>query len=158
MTIADVPVGRLDHLDLALTDSLTTTFLSDYLLSVVGHDLGEVGFVHVASMGQNGQESKGPGPVPRLSHPVEHLSDRLTVLFFSLEDATVNGLGELTHLSRGGHVVPTLGVDLGDVGVRSGFVHAVIIGAGDPAPWVQVDSASGVTPLQSWKREEGSVQ
>ena len=116
------------------------------------------GFVHVASMGQDGTESKGPRPVPRLSHPVEHLSDRLTILIFSLKDATVNGLGELTHLGRGGGIVPTLGVDLGDVGVRSGFVHAVIIGAGDPAPWVQVDSASGVTPLQSWKRGEGSVQ
>ena len=51
MTVADVPVGGLDHLDLALTDSLTATFLSDYLLSVVCHDLREVGFVHVASIG-----------------------------------------------------------------------------------------------------------
>ena len=112
---------------------------------VVCHDLREVGFVHVASMGQDGTEIKGPGPVPRLSHPVEHLSDRLTVLFFSLEDATVNGLRELTHLGRGGGIVTTLGVDLGDVGVGSGFVHVAIIGP----PWTDlrplVDSPPTVT-------------
>ena len=50
----------------------------------------------------------------------------------------MNGLGELAHLCRRGHVVPTLGVDLGDVGVRSGFVHVAIITTGfsDPRPLV----------------------
>jgi len=50
----------------------------------------------------------------------------------------VNGLGKLTHLGGGGGIVPTLGVDLGDVGVRSGFVHVAIITTGfsDPRPLV----------------------
>ena len=48
----------------------------------------------------------------------------------------MDSLRELTHLSRGGHIVPTLGVDLSDVGVGSGFVHVASIGLegspGDP--------------------------
>ena len=125
--------GEDGRIGLAFLDDETVADLVTVL------EVGRKVVCHVASMGQDGTESKGSRPVPRLSHPVEHLSDRLTVLFFSLEDATVNGLGELTHLSRGGHIVPTLGVDLGDVGVRSGFVHADILVTGVDGSWVQVD-------------------
>ena len=75
-----------------------------------------------------------------LSHAVEHFGNRFPILFLSLKDATVYSLGELTHLGRGGHVVPTLGVDLSDVGVRSGFVHADIIGTGSDALGRSVDT------------------
>ena len=60
-----------------------------------------------------------------LSHPVQEVMQCLPILCLSLIDSPVN----LTRVGclggRGGHVVPTLGVDLGDVGVGSGFVHAV---------------------------------
>jgi hypothetical protein len=74
--------------------------------------------------------------VRRLSHAVEHFGNRLSILFLSLKDATVDSLGELAHLGGRGHVVTPLGVDLCDVGVRSGFDHADIIGtrSGDPRP------------------------
>ena len=141
MTVADVPVTELAGLrcrgqdliprgDLSAHCSPTALLLVDKF-GVIGKDQGQVGlsgFVHVASMHRIGEESKGPGPVPQLSHPVEHLSDRFPILFLSLKGDTVDSLRELTHLSRSGHVVPTLGVDLGDVGVRSGFVHVAIIG------------------------------
>ena len=153
MTVADVPVTELAGLrcrgqdliprgDLSAHGSPTALLLVDEF-GVIGKDQGQIGlsgFVHVASMHRIGGESKGPGPVPQLSHPVEHLSDRFPILFLSLKGPTVDSLRELTHLSRGGHVVPTLGVDLGDVGVGSGFVHADILDTGGDGSGVQVDS------------------
>ena len=154
MTVADVPVTELAGLrcrgqdlipsgDLSTHGSPTALLLVDEF-GVIGKDQGQVGlsgFVHVTSMHRIGEESKGPGPGPQLSHPVEHVSDCLTILFLSLKGPTVDSLRELTHLGRGGHVVPTLGVDLGDVGVGSGFVHAVIIGTAWGDLWSLVDSA-----------------
>jgi len=52
----------------------------------------------------------------------------------------VDRLRKLRHLSRGGHIVPTLGVDLSDVGVGSGFDHDDIIGTGCAPLGVLVDS------------------
>ena len=80
--------------------------------------------------------------MPRLSNAVEHLGNRFPILCLSLEDATVDSLGELAHLGGGGHVVTPLGVDLSDVGVGSGFVHADIIGTGGDALGRSVDTLS----------------
>jgi len=54
----------------------------------------------------------------------------------------VDRLRELRHLSRGGHIVPTLGVDLSDVGVGSGFDHDDIIGTGGDALGRSVDTSA----------------
>ena len=85
--------------------------------------------------------------VRRLSHAVEHFGNRFPILFLSLEDATVDSLGELAHLGGRGHVVTPLGVDLCDVGVGSGFDHADIIGtrSGDPRP--NLDTLPTGTPV-----------
>ena len=40
----------------------------------------------------------------------------------------MNRLREFSHLSWGGSVITTLGVDLSDVRVGSGFVHVAIMG------------------------------
>ena len=68
------------------------------------------------------------GTPPQVSHAVEHLGDRLLIVCLSGKGATVDSTRVLCLRSRGGHIVPTLGVDLGDVGVGSGFVHVAIIG------------------------------
>ena len=52
----------------------------------------------------------------------------------------MDSLGELAHLGRGGHIVATLSVDLSDVGVGSGFVHATIIGTGSDHFRAMVDT------------------
>ena len=80
VAVADVPDAPLSTLrgrgqDLIPRGDLSahcspTALLLDHEFSVVCQDQGQIGlsgFVHVASMGQNGQESKGPGPVPQLS-------------------------------------------------------------------------------------------
>jgi len=80
------------------------------------------------------------GMTPQASHAVEHLSDCLAILLLSLKGATVDSLGELAQLSRSGHIVATLSVDLSDVGVGSGFVHATIISTGSDALGAMVDT------------------
>jgi len=76
--IADVPVTELAGLrcrgqDLIPRGDLSahgspTALLLDHEFSVVCQDQGQIGlsgFVHVASMGHDGTESKGRGPVPQ---------------------------------------------------------------------------------------------
>jgi len=104
-----------------------------------------VGFVvHVASMDQNGKESKGPGPVPRLSHPVQEVCHRFLVLFIGCEPIR-EASGNLTGCRLDRREIPTLGQDVGLVGVGSGFVHTDILVTGVDGSWVQVDSPPTVT-------------
>ena len=84
--------------------------------------------------------------VRRLSHAIEHFGNRFPILCLSLKDATVDSLGELAHLGRGGHIVPTLGVDLSDVGVRGGFVHAGMMAR----IWGQLGDQWTPCPLAHW--------
>ncbi|NBU71105.1 MAG: hypothetical protein EBS53_06575 [Bacteroidetes bacterium] len=83
------------------------------------------GFASEGSMNQIGGKVKGVGTPRRLSHAVEHVVDRLPILFLGLEDATVHVLGELAQVGGRGHVVALLVEDLLDVGVGSGLFHAV---------------------------------
>ena len=152
MTVADVPVTELAGLrcrgqDLIPRGDLSahcspTALLLDHEFGVVCQDQGQIGlsgFVHVASMGQNGKESKGPGPVPRLSHPVQEVCHRFLVLFIGCEPIR-EASGNLTGCRLDRREIPTLGQDVGLVGVGSGFVHADIIDTGGDGSWVQVDS------------------
>jgi len=133
VTVADVPAAGPSPLGDGveiITDRLTTGLLTTDLSGVVCHDGGEVGlsgFVHVASMGQIRTEVNGPGPVPRLSHPVEEVCHRLIILCFGLKAATVNLTRELATLGGRRGQIPTLSEDLLGVGVGSGFVHDGII-------------------------------
>ena len=77
----------------------------------------------------------------QLSHAIQEVCHCLLIVCLSLKDSPMDSTGVLCLRSRGGHVVPTLGVDLGDVGVGSGFVHAVIIGTAWGDLWSLVDSA-----------------
>ena len=83
------------------------------------------GFASEGSMEQIGGKVKRSVPLVELSHPVEHVVDRLPILFLGLEDATVHVLGELAQVGGRGHVVALLVEDLLDVGVGSGLFHAV---------------------------------
>jgi hypothetical protein len=62
-------------------------------------------------------------PPVRLSHAVQEISECFLIVCLSLKDPTMDSTGVLCLRGRGGHIVPTLSVDLSDVGVRSGFVH-----------------------------------
>ena len=152
MTIADVPVTELAGLrcrgqDLIPRGDLSahgspTALLLDHEFGVVCQDQGQIGlsgFVHEASMGHDGQESKGPRPVPRLSHPVQEVCHRFLVLFIGCEPIR-EASGNLTGCRLDRREIPTLGQDVGLVGVGSGFVHADIIDTGGDGSWVQVDS------------------
>ena len=142
MAVADVPVVGLDHLDLTLTDLLTTLLLSDQLGSVVFHDKGDQfvvghlgGFVHEASMDRIGGEIKGWWTARGLSHPVQEVCHRFLVLFVGCEPIR-KASGNLTGCRLDRREIPTLGQDVDLVGVRSGFVHVASIGLvgspGDP--------------------------
>ena len=167
MTVADVPVTELAGLrcrgqdliprgDLSAHGSPTALLLVDEF-SVVCQDQGQIGlggFVHVASMGQDGQENKGPGPVPRLSH--------LTLDPFPFGDLDLRGnltttVVTLLHLDCkllvvhvGTDVIdlndPTREGGVGATDVEVGFVcHADILVTGVDGSWVQVDSPPTVT-------------
>ena len=160
VAVADVPVTELVGLrcrgqDLSSTSDLSAHRCPTALLlvdefGVVCQDQGQVGlsgFVHVASMGHFREEVKGSGSVPRLSHPVQEVCHCLLILLKGGETIR-KPCGDLTGAGLNLRQITTLGEDLLGVGVVRLIHHAVIIGAGDPAPWVQVDSASGVTPPQ----------
>ena len=65
--------------------------------------------------------------VRRLSQTIQEVCHRFPILCLSLKGTVPDSTGVLCLRGRGGHVVPTLGVDLGDVGVGSGFVHETIV-------------------------------
>ena len=167
MTVADVPVTELAGLrcrgqdliprgDLSAHGSPTALLLVDEF-GVVCQDQGQIGlsgFIHVASMGQNGKESKGPRPVPRLSHltldpfPLgDLLSSRNLATHVML---TLETNSELLVLHVGTDVIdlghPTREGGVGTTDVEVGFVcHADIIDTGGDGSWVQVDSPPTVT-------------
>ena len=63
----------------------------------------------------------------QLSHAIQEVCHRFLIVCLSLEGTVPDSTGVLCLRGRGGHVVPTLSVDLGDVGVGSGFVHEISI-------------------------------
>ena len=61
----------------------------------------------------------------QLSHAIQEVCHCLLIVCLSLKDPTMDSTGVLCLGGRGGHIVPTLSVDLGDVGV---VCHVDIIG------------------------------
>ena len=74
-----------------------------------------------------GTKSKGPGPVPRLSHPVEEVCPRFLILLKGSE-AISEPSRHLTGARLCFGQVTTLGQDLVFVRVGSGFVQVANIG------------------------------
>lgn len=73
----------------------------------------------------------------QLSHAVQEVGKRLFILCLCGKGATVNGARVVCLGGRGGHIVPTLSVDLIDVGV---VCHVDIIGMGGDRSGQLVDS------------------
>ena len=112
MAIADVPdsplstVGRLGLIPLAepLTAQFTLTLLllhhlkgngGEFRIAGVDAVLIELDFFHVPMIAENGTKVNRVGTVPRLSHAVEHLRDRLLIFFIGGEAVPITG-GNLT--------------------------------------------------------------
>ena len=128
MAITDVPVCPLDSFG---TGSATTGTLLPLLLQALHRDLCqhrvagvdsvliELDFFHVRKIGWIWRKVNRVGTVPRPSHAVEHLRDRLLVLFIGSE-AITEPSGNLTNGTVDG--VATLLDHLQAVGVLC-FVH-----------------------------------